>query len=220
MSGNQRPMAESKIRNYHSERGAEAYKADYENKLHRKFSDRRERAIFARFFEHAGHCESVLDLPCGAGRLFSMLQAHANEVIEADFSPSMLSLNQRDHNDAAAGYLQCSGLDIPLADNRVELVVSIRLSHHLEAAADRERHVRELFRVARRHVIVTWFSHSSLKNRLRQLRAPFNKKQPKNTLHNRQVRGIASDCGFETIEITSLSRLGSGHAFGLFRAKC
>ena len=39
------PMQQSKLQNYNSSRGANAYKADYQNKLHRKWSDKREREI-------------------------------------------------------------------------------------------------------------------------------------------------------------------------------
>ena len=128
----------------------------------------------------------------------------------------MVDLNRRDHNNAADLYLRCTALSIPLPEDAVELVVSVRLSHHLEEVSDREAHLRELFRVAKRAVIVTWFSESSLKNRLRQLRAPFNKKQPKKTLSNVRVREIATECGFKPEQSVPLARLSSGHVFGLF----
>ncbi len=52
-------MHPAKVANYVSPRGARAYKADYENKLHRKLSDRMERRIFARFFRTIGRCGST-----------------------------------------------------------------------------------------------------------------------------------------------------------------
>ena len=210
------PMPRSKIDNYRSARGANAYKQDYQDKLHRRYSDKRERKIFARLFEISGPCQSILDLPCGAGRLLGLFRDHAAKVYEADFSPSMLRLNRDDHRSAAAGYTECSGLEIPFTDHSLDLVASIRLSHHLEQRADRHRHLSELFRVARKAVIVSWFSHTSLKNRLRQLRAPFNKKKPKNTLRTREVQTLAADHGFRTAAAIPLSRFGSGHVIGLF----
>jgi hypothetical protein len=48
------PMQQSKLHNYNSTRGAEAYKADYRNKLHRKWSDKRERALLHRYFAQIG----------------------------------------------------------------------------------------------------------------------------------------------------------------------
>jgi hypothetical protein len=74
------------------------------------------------------------------------------------------------------------------------VVVSFRLSHHLETQELRERHLRELFRVARKHVIVTWFSATSLKNLLREVRVKLAGKKPKNVLRNDRVRAIAAGC--------------------------
>lgn len=208
-------MEQSKIDNYVSTRGAESYKADYDRKLHRKVSDRLERAIFARMFAVIGHSESLLDLPCGAGRLFDLFQQHARRVIEADFSPSMLRLNAADHDRCAAGYLRCSGLVIPLGDRSIDTVVSVRLNHHLAQANDREQHVRELLRVANKAVIVTYFSHYSLKNWLRRLRKPFNRKSDKHTLATRRLLAIAREAGFVPRRLEPLSRFGSGHVFAL-----
>ncbi|MEZ5964653.1 MAG: class I SAM-dependent methyltransferase [Planctomycetota bacterium] len=208
-------MEQSKIDNYVSARGAESYKADYDNKLHRRVSDRWERAIFARMFAMVGRSETLLDLPCGAGRLFDLFQSHARSVLEADFSPSMLRLNADDHGRAAAGYVRCSGVEIPFADGSVDTVVSVRLNHHLVQQSDRERHVRELLRVARRAVILTYFSHYSLKNWLRRLRQPFNKKGDKHTLSTRRVAELAREAGFVVRRLEPLSRFGSGHVFAL-----
>lgn len=208
-------MEQSKIDNYVSARGAHSYKADYDHKLHRKLSDKLERAIFTRMFAAIGQVDSLLDLPCGAGRLFDLFAQRARRVYEADFSPSMLRLNATDHAGAAAGYLRCSGLAIPLADHAVDAVVSVRLNHHLARVADREQHLRELLRVAGKAVIVTYFSHYSLKNWLRRLRKPFNRKGDKHTLSTGRVVELARQAGFTPARIAPLSRLSSGHVFAL-----
>ena len=214
-------MSEGKLRNYNSERGARAYRDDYSNKVHRKLSDKLERKILARYFDRIGPVDTMLDCPCGAGRLLSFFQARAKQVYEGDWSQTMLNLNREDHRDRAAGgngvpYVRCSALEIPFADRQMDLVVSIRLSHHLEKVTDRENHLRELIRVADKAVIATWFSATSLKNRLRQLRVRLVGKRPKNTLHTARVRKIAAECGFRMVSATPLSRLSSGHVFGLF----
>ncbi len=206
----------SKLRNYDSERGARSYRADYENKLHRKISDRLERRIFGKFLKALGPCQSILDLPCGAGRLHGLLKDHAPSIIEADFSSTMLVLNREHHQQLDDRYLRCSALEIPMPEAAVDLVVSVRLSHHINTEEGRQRHLEELFRVARRSVICTWFSETSLKNLWRRARSVFNRKRRKNTMHNRDVRAIAQACGFRTTRAVPLARLGSGHMFGLF----
>jgi ubiquinone/menaquinone biosynthesis C-methylase UbiE len=194
------PMQQSKLQNYNSARGAQAYKADYQNKLHRKWSDKRERALLHRYFAKIGHVDSILDLPCGHGRLADMLKGHCNRLIEADWSFTMVSLNQRDHGTEQRHYFRASALEIPLGDRSVDVVVSFRLSHHLESQELRERHLCELFRIANRTVIVTWFSATSLKNLLR----------------NDRVRAIAAECGYVQQEARPLFRIGSGHMLGMF----
>lgn len=218
------PMQDSKLRNYDSVRGATAYKADHRRKLHRRLSDRRERALLARFLSRLGPAGpaglgTVLDLPCGHGRLAEFLAVRCRRLISADWSRSMVALNRTDHpGPAGAGraWLRCSALEIPLRGRAVDLVVSFRLSHHLESQELRERHLRELFRVADRAVLVTWFSATSLKNRLRQLRAVFGHKRPKHTLHTARVRDLARECGFAARAARPLFAVGSGHVLGLF----
>jgi ubiquinone/menaquinone biosynthesis C-methylase UbiE len=210
------PMQQHKLQNYNSTRGAEAYKADYRNKLHRKWSDKRERALLTRYFAELGHQGTILDLPCGHGRLSDLLKKQCDRLIEADWSFTMVSLNQRDHGHDARRYFRASALEIPLPDRSVDVVVSFRLSHHLETQELRERHLNELFRVARKAVVVTWFSATSLKNLLREVRVKLTGKKPKNVLRNDRVRAIAEANGYVQQKAKPLFRIGSGHVLGLF----
>jgi ubiquinone/menaquinone biosynthesis C-methylase UbiE len=211
------PMQQSKLQNYNSGRGALAYKSDYQRKLHRKLSDRRERALLHRYFAAIGHVDTILDLPCGHGRLSDLLQQHCERLIEADWSFTMVGLNRQDHGADRRRYVRSSALQIPLPDRSVDVVVSFRLSHHLETQELRELHLRELFRVARRAVVVTWFSATSLKNRLRQVRVALGGKKPKNVLHGSRVRAIATASGYRQLQARPLFLIGSGHVLGLFR---
>jgi ubiquinone/menaquinone biosynthesis C-methylase UbiE len=210
------PMQQQKLQNYNSVRGAEAYKSDYRTKLHRKWSDKRERALLARYFARIGRAGTILDLPCGHGRLSGFLRAHCDRLVEGDWSSTMVALNQSDHGRDGRHYVRASALEIPLPDRAVDVAVSFRLSHHLETQDLRERHLRELFRVARSHVIVTWFSATSLKNVLRQVRVRLTGKKPKNVLRNDRVRAVAAECGFEQQLARPLFVIGSGHVLGLF----
>lgn len=230
------PMQQSKLQNYNSARGASAYKADYQNKLHRKWSDKRERTLLHTYFARIGQVDTILDLPCGHGRLADLLALHCRTLIEGDWSFTMVSLNQRDNGQQGDGqqdngrqdggqrdqrgsarrYLRASALEIPLPERAVDVAVSFRLSHHLETQELRERHLRELFRVAGKHVIVTWFSATSLKNLLREVRVKLAGKKPKNVLKNDRVRAIAAEAGFRQELAKPLFVVGSGHVLGLF----
>jgi ubiquinone/menaquinone biosynthesis C-methylase UbiE len=213
------PMQQSKLQNYNSIRGAEAYKSDYQKKLHRKWSDKRERALLARFFARIGHVGSVLDLPCGHGRLSDLLRGHCDRLVEGDWSFTMVALNQKDHGRDRRHYVRASALEIPFPDRAFDAVVSFRLSHHLETQELREQHLQELFRVAKKHVIVTWFSATSLKNVLREVRARLTGKKRKNVLRNDRVRAIAAAAGYAQQIARPLFLVGSGHVLGLFTRK-
>ena len=208
-------MPAVKVENYRSERGARAYLEDHERKLHRRLSDRRERNILRAFLGRCGEVEQLIDVPCGFGRLLDLLRSSAGEVLQADFSPSMLALNRKLHGDEVAKYLECSALEIPRPDGSFDMSVSVRLSHHLDQLEDRQRHIRELCRVSRRHVIMTFFSGKSLKNRLRVLRSRWNGKRRKNTLMPADVRRVFAGCGFRVDAMQSLARIGSGHVYVL-----
>jgi ubiquinone/menaquinone biosynthesis C-methylase UbiE len=216
MTNLQAPMQQSKLQNYNSARGAEAYKSDYQHKLHRRWSDQRERALLSRYFARIGHVDSILDLPCGHGRLSDLLRSRCRRLTEADWSFTMVTLNRRDHDADGRRYVRASALEMPFPDRSHDVVVSVRLSHHLETSDLRERHLRELFRVASRHVIVTWFSATSIKNMLRQMRVRIAGKKPKNVLRNDRVLAIARESGFAQVASRALFLIGSGHRLALF----
>ncbi len=208
-------MEQAKIDNYVSERGAQAYRHDHESKLQRKLSDRVERRILERYIDRIGAFGSAIDVPCGFGRFFGLLARRGADVIEADVSPTMLNLSRESHGDRAAGFLRCSATSLPLGDDAVDLAVSIRLSHHFSELAHREQHVRELMRIAKRAVIFTYFSHHSVKNTLRRLRKPFDRKRPKNTLRPTRVAELAAEAGWLVDRSSPISRLSSGHIYAL-----
>ncbi len=206
-------MSAAKLANYRSERGARAYLDDHRKKLHRRWSDRRERRILTELLGAAAPVGRLLDVPCGFGRLLDLLRDHAAEVVEADVSESMLALNAELHGDDAAEYLRCSALDIPVPDRAFDTTVSVRLNHHLDTEADRLRHLDELCRVTRGRVVLTFFSSSSWKDRLRRLRRRFDGKRPKNTLAPAQVVQRFAQNGFRVDALRPLSRLASGHVY-------
>jgi SAM-dependent methyltransferase len=216
-------MSAAKIDNYRSARGAAAYYEDHQSKVHRRLSDRRERRILGEFLARCaaarggGKARSLLDCPCGYGRMLGLFREHAEQVVEADFSPTMLALAEELHGGLASAYLQCSALAVPRPDRAFDTVVSIRLNHHLDSADDRRTHVRELCRVSADAVILTFFSSQSLKNRLRRLRALWNGKRAKNTLAPAEVRELFAGCGFAVECMVPLARIGSGHLYVLAR---
>ncbi len=105
-------MSAAKVDNYRSHSGAAAYLADHQKKAHRIVSDSRERKILRQMLAGAATsrrcstCRAVSDA-CWT------CSARAGEVVEADYSPSMLALNRELHGESAAQFLECPGARHP-----------------------------------------------------------------------------------------------------------
>ena len=102
----------------------------------------------------------VLDAPCGNGRM-SQFVAQRNDLklCAVDFNPNMLeALKSRNVEAITARRVRSDILALPLPDRSVDLVLNIRLMHHI---ADRDTQVamyRELARVCRGRIITTYWS--------------------------------------------------------------
>ena len=112
-------------------------------------------------------------------------------------------------------WMTASGFEIPLQDAAVDGTVCVRLNHHLPAAVERERLVRELLRVSKRFVIMTFFDFDSLKNRLRRMRG----KSPKFTMRVDELGALAQSCGATLVASPALFVVGSGHRYALMVKK-
>jgi SAM-dependent methyltransferase len=199
-------------RQYQADDPAAAYNAMYRDRWTKRISTRREFRLLERLLSSQGRCATLLDLPCGGGRLSPPLARHADLLIEADIGLGQLRFGRR-HPCAGTRqiWIGASGFQIPLRDRGADGVVCVRLNHHLPTAAERERLVRELLRVAGRFAIMTFFDHDSLKSRLRRLQG----KPPKLTMRVSELRDLAAACGARLAACPALFVVGSGHRYAL-----
>lgn len=112
--------------------------------------------------------ESVLDVPCGTGRLLPFLRRRGHGVLWADGALAMLR-QARDRNGDRVPSLQAHALALPLADRSVDGIVQFRFLHHLPPQAARAA-LTEACRVARRFVVLTFFHPCSAHHLQRRLR--------------------------------------------------
>lgn len=201
---------------YQRVENAATYNLAYRDKLLKRSSTRREFELIGRHIARVGRSRVILDLPCGGGRLTPAFAGSADLVIEADIALGQLLYGRRESSVATPrAWMTASAFHIPLRDRAVDGTISVRLSHHLPTAAERERHLTELLRVSQRFVIMTFFDHHSLKNRLRQLRRPFDRQPPKMTMTTARVAELARAHGARLVDAPPLSRIGSGHRYAL-----
>jgi len=215
------------LSHYNSPQGAQSYTRKFEKHLSERINNRHEQRLLQRLIGRISSetpFETVLDLPCGYGRLMPLLRRHARHVVEGDWSLPLLKIargNQRADTTVreADGYVRATALAMPFANQAFDLVLSVRLCHHIREHAERLTYVRELLRISRRWVVFTYFDYHSLKNQLREVRRKLFGKRPKWTLRASEIEKIADEMGFEVVYSIPLSRLFSGHRYVALRRK-
>lgn len=120
--------------------------------------DRDPRLVAALLAFAAPKPTSVLDVPCGTGRLFETLDAHVGKIVGLDASRDML-LHARETGRAV---VHGDALRLPIRDGTFDAVVCCRLAHHLHRDDDLARLCAELARVSRRWVILSFWDAASL----------------------------------------------------------
>ena len=204
---------------YASPEGAASYNVKYEEEVHKRVSNRVELRLLRRLFAHVGPRRRLLDLPSGTGRMFGEIGKAAQSTVECDYSREMLKLCRE--NIAGSGvpsrFVTASCFQMPYRDGAFDCVFSARLMHHIPDRAERVRFIAEMARVSSDWVITTYFDTWSLKNILRAVRRPFNRKRPKVTFTTSEMRGIGARFGLRMEASWPLSRLASGHRYAIFR---
>lgn len=146
---------------------ARGYYDKHEQGVGRRLSNWRERNIAREALRMAGNPASVLDLPCGTGRFWSLLADDpTRRIYAADYNQSMLDVamhrRPRELTERIEAF-QCSAFAIPKPDNFVESVFCMRLLHHIGKSEDRLAILREFGRVASDSVIVSLWVDGNVK---------------------------------------------------------
>ena len=147
---------------FQNEGTAQKYADRFERPTHRHINRREQRAV-ARILGNLAGISTILDMPCGAGRFLPTLTKTGLKLLEIDISHEMLAIgNQRllsQGDGSKVSFIQGSAFELPLADDSIDCVFCNRLLHHFKDAGDRIKLLRELHRIARRYVIVSFFDY-------------------------------------------------------------
>lgn len=113
----------------------------------------------------------VLDAPCGGGRVLVHLAEQGYTTTGADLSDAMVTIAREIVANAG---LRCEieqeDLErLGFEDRQFDAVISFRLFHHFPTAEIRQRVVKELCRVARHSVALSYFSPASFTSLKRRL---------------------------------------------------
>lgn len=216
--GGEKPAetSESYQQNYQKVKEAAKYNEMYSKRWSKRWITRREYALLRELLASQPRCTTLLDLPSGGGRLSPQIAPYTDLLIEADIALGQVQYGREfGRVQRPQLWMTASGFHIPFRDASLDGIVCVRLNHHLPTAEERERLVRELLRVAKKFVVMTFFDFHSLKNLGRRLRQPLDKKPPKMTMTVDRVRELASEGGADLVAWPALSHLGSGHRYAL-----
>jgi uncharacterized protein YbaR (Trm112 family) len=191
---------------------ARNYNLKYDRKILKRLSTMREHQILKRLLGQQKHCATMLEIPCGGGRISSQLTDATDLLIQADIGlGQILYAMTKEKFKIPQIWMTASAFRIPLRDSSVDAAVCIRLSHHLMTAAQRESLLAELLRVSSQFVIMTFFDYHSIKNMLRRVRS----KRLKLTMTTSQISALAAAHGAKLVASPWLSVIGSGHRYAL-----
>jgi ubiquinone/menaquinone biosynthesis C-methylase UbiE len=127
-----------------------------------RFGSRRARdrdlGLIEALLARCGEVDALLDSPCGAGRLQSMLARHAQRLVALDVSHAMLTAIEGADDRRL---VQASLAALPFRAREFDVVVCCRFLHHLHEPEALERAAHELVRVSRRYVIASFWDSAS-----------------------------------------------------------
>jgi len=144
------------------------------------FRQQREKRCVIEALKHVPAGGSILDLPCGTGRLAFLMAGAGFQVTGADSSSHMVELarenyrNLRQNNEqlskVAAEFSVRDVMATGYDDHQFDAVFCNRLFHHFIESETRVKALAELGRICKGPVIVSYFesfAFDSLKRRLR-----------------------------------------------------
>jgi ubiquinone/menaquinone biosynthesis C-methylase UbiE len=181
----------------------------YDEKTARRYQIRKEpkhnaeMRLVDRAFEFVPKSHRVLDVPCGGGRVALRLAKKGYSVSAADLSDSMIQIATE---TMAENKINCpvekqDVEKLTLPDRGFDTIISFRLFHHFPSPDIRSRVVKELCRVARKYVVLSYFSPYSATSVRNKLRAAMGgKRSQKHTTPLSEVEGYFKNCGFKLVK--------------------
>lgn len=152
---------------YDTER-ASAYHRHHQKNLRTRISTARERQLTARALAMLPVTDTVLDLACGTGRFWPVIDKRATTIVAVDNSEAMLHEAVAHAQPNARRLPVCgSAFRLPFRDRSFDVVVCMRFLHHLAHSADRIEALAEFRRVARHGAVVSLWTDGSRQARRR-----------------------------------------------------
>ncbi len=143
----------------------EEYKRTRYKGIDQKVVNKRERKILEKIFESIEEKSiSILDVPCGYGRFSELLLKKSLNLTSADVSFPMVLTTRKysSPTNSLHHFLVGDIKHLPLKDNSFDCIVTIRLFQHILHSSARFQILKELHRVAKKIVILSFYRYNLL----------------------------------------------------------
>jgi ubiquinone/menaquinone biosynthesis C-methylase UbiE len=143
--------------------GAVEYEKSRYRHLDQRIINRIEHRLIDRLLDASGtEGRSILNVPCGYGRFSEILDRRYGRICCFDIQPEILAMAVRRHDAASVFGVNGSIRRLPFADRSFDMIMSIRFFHHYFEDHDRVAMLRELRRVSRKSLLITYYARNFL----------------------------------------------------------
>jgi len=183
------------------------------------FLDRKERACLERLIRDRASRpgETVLDMPCGYGRIAPLLCDLGLTPLWADISAAMAQrVSRRPEASSGIGQFVGDAQQIPLSNGAVDGATCIRLVEHFRLCERRTDVLRELGRVIRRWLVVSFYDSASIHGKTKRLACKMRRKKVAVAMQTRaSFRTEANAAGLDLVAFHAPARFIHAHTFAL-----
>lgn len=150
-----------KAKNYENRRFTRSYRM--------RRLDRLEKAFALQVLKMLGNGVHIVDVPCGDGRFFDIF-SNAKKLTMIDYSENMLAAAKgKTGNAKNVEFVRADISDVPLPNDCAELCFCMRLFHHMEDDHIRLTALKELARISKKYVALSFYNKSCLRFYRRKL---------------------------------------------------
>jgi ubiquinone/menaquinone biosynthesis C-methylase UbiE len=140
---------------YDADRAA-AYHRHHEKNLRTRISTLRERSLARRALATLRSTDALLDVACGTGRFWPVVDRSAKSIVALDNSASMLEQAFAHATSNPARRAVCgSAFRLPFRDRTFDAILCMRFLHHLAHRDDRIAALADMRRVVRHGAVVS-----------------------------------------------------------------
>lgn len=150
-----------------------------------------------RLFNMIGPDSCIVDVPCGSGRFFDIFSGASNLIL-IDLSANMLQVAaQKIGTSPGVKLMQGNVCSMSLPDNCADLCFTMRLFHHFKDDSTRLAALKELARVSKRYVALSFYNKHCFRYYWRKMLC---KKIRGNYITFEHISRLAAQYGLKPVE--------------------